>query len=210
MRFQMFRVRGLAASQHSMFLDQGGWGRGPTRYCDSAQSTTAVAYTSRNFHGLVSGSVQSTSKRGRGRGWKFFRPAGVMAGFLVFAKSGLIRFSRTSCKVCQKDGLSRVPAIDRDNACASAYTVLLVHGSRSEDAKLATQVTRSAAFSACRIGDIALSNERHAMESENRCRFRRNGVDRAAFGFFSSAAENQNWAKSYSMIKHTICRVCPF
>lgn len=30
------------------------------------------------------------SNRGNGTGWKFLRPAEVMAGFLVFAKRGLI------------------------------------------------------------------------------------------------------------------------
>lgn len=112
-----------------------------------------------------------------------------MAGFFVFAKSGLILFSRTSCRVCQNAGLSLVAVRDCDNACAWAYAALLVHGSRSEDAKVATQFTRSAAFSARKIGEMELSSERQAKDSENRCRFRRNSVVRDAFCFFSSVSE---------------------
>lgn len=67
---------------------------GHTRYCMIIQENTVVAYTSLTFHGLVSGSNTLISNRGRGIGWKFFRPAAVIAGFLVLLKRGFILFLR--------------------------------------------------------------------------------------------------------------------
>ena len=75
------------------------------------------------------------SNRGRGTGWKSFRPAGVMAGFLVLVKRGRILAFKMVSMTDQKDasGVERVAVL---NLCSSSAEVArdssVVHGSASE------------------------------------------------------------------------------
>ena len=115
------------------------------------------------FHGLVSGSRMLASNRGSGTGWKFLRPAEVIAGFLVFAKSGLILSLRilsiTDQKVAFVSGFVAVAeAKVSSRVVAHVNTFCVVHAS-SVDEKLANAMTTSAALSALDIGSESANKE---------------------------------------------------
>ena len=123
-------------------------------YCEIIHRKTVVVYTSRNFHGLVSGSSVLASNRGKGTGWKFFRPPGVMAGFFVFAKRGLILSFRICSITDHREGsLSEHSAVNNLKASVDFVRLsLLVHGSLA-NVKLASETTISATLVAFHSGN---------------------------------------------------------
>lgn len=114
-----------------------------------------MAYTSETFHGFDSGSRMLVSKRASGTGWKFLRPAAVIAGFLVFAKTGrMVSFSIFSILVQNGGSGCNVDS----SSIADEWLCGVVHGS-SSDVKLASARITWDALSASWIGTNPASNE---------------------------------------------------
>lgn len=101
------------------------------------------------------------SKRPKGTGWKFFRPASVIAGFLVLAKRGFTLSFRTCSMIDQKEGASarRVVVKDCSASLALMALALVVQGSLS-DVKLASAMTISDLLAAFSMGNRAAKEER--------------------------------------------------
>lgn len=128
-------------------------------------ANTVVVYTSWFFHGFVSGSSVLASNRGRGTGWKFFRPAAVMAGFFVFANRGLILSLRIRSITYQY--VSGGASVNVLSTCADfARLSELVHGSSAE-VKLASAVTIPAVLAAFHTGSMVDSETRVDTASGN-------------------------------------------
>jgi hypothetical protein len=96
------------------------------------------------------------SKRASGTGWKFLRPAPVMAGFLVRVKRGRIFSLRIRWRVDLSAASFADPVAwlyDCSAAVALAKLSAVVHGS-SVDVKLASARMGSDGFLALWIGSV--------------------------------------------------------
>lgn len=165
---------------------------GRTEYWEIIHAKTVVLYTSWIFHGLLSGSNVLASNRGSGTGWKFFRPAAVMAGFFVFAKRGLI-LSLRICSIMdhgEEDSSSRVSVMKVSNTSVDSSKLCGVVQGSSAEVKLANEMTIFSAFPVFSGGSMRNNTARTDTANDD---FSFSFLIVAVFSVFDISIHNAEW-----------------